>query len=401
MTVADDALASAARWVQDAQVALATVVGTSGSAPRQAGAAMVVAADGRIAGSVSGGCVEAAVVDLAEATLASGEPTLRTFGFAADDLFDVGLTCGGRIEVLVQRVGPDDGLADVAARVARGDAVAVVTVLEHPDPRRVGERLVVDGANHEAASADAASSEDGRRASGATGLRGALRDRAHAMLASGATGVVHCGPDGSPLASGVRAFVQTWTPPPRLVVLGAVDFARALAGAGRFLGYDVTVCDARPAFTTSDRFPDAHRVVVDWPHRYLDAEVAAGRIDARTVVCVLTHDARFDVPTLTRALRLPVAYVGAMGSRRTHRERLEQLRAAGVSCEELDRLHSPLGLDLGARTPEETAVSILAEVVAVRRGGTGRGLGDTDGPIHRRSGSAGGPGIDDAYLSRT
>ncbi|WP_370207738.1 XdhC family protein [Aeromicrobium sp.] len=377
MTVADDALASAARWVQDSPVALATVVGTSGSAPRQAGAAMVVAADGRIAGSVSGGCVEAAVVDLAEATLTSGEPTLRTFGFAADDLFDVGLTCGGRIEVLVQRVGLDDGLGDVAARVAAGDAVAVVTVLEHPDPRRVGERLVVDGATLEAVPADAAPA-----GSGATGLRRALQDRAQAMLASGATGVVHCGPDGSPLASGVRAFVQTWTPPPRLVVLGAVDFARARAGAGRFLGYDVTVCDARPAFTTGDRFPDAHRVVVDWPHRYLDAEVAAGRIDARTVVCVLTHDARFDVPTLTRALRLPVAYVGAMGSRRTHRERLEQLRAAGLTGEELDRLHSPLGLDLGARTPEETAISILAEVVAVRRGGTGRGLGDTDGPIH-------------------
>lgn len=377
MTVADDALASAARWVQDSPVALATVVGTSGSAPRQAGAAMVVAADGRIAGSVSGGCVEAAVVDLAEATLTSGEPTLRTFGFAADDLFDVGLTCGGRIEVLVQRVGLDDGLGDVAARVAAGDAVAVVTVLEHPDPRRVGERLVVDGATLEAVPADAAPA-----GSGATGLRRALQQRAQAMLASGASGVVHCGPDGSPLASGVRAFVQTWTPPPRLVVLGAVDFARALAGAGRFLGYDVTVCDARPAFTTGDRFPDAHRVVVDWPHRYLDAEVAAGRIDARTVVCVLTHDARFDVPTLTRALRLPVAYVGAMGSRRTHRERLEQLRAAGLTSQELDRLHSPLGLDLGARTPEETAISILAEVVAVRRGGTGRGLGDTDGPIH-------------------
>ncbi len=342
MTVADAALASAARWVQDSPVALATVVGTSGSAPRQAGAAMVVATDGRIAGSVSGGCVEAAVVD-----------------------------------------------------------VAVVTVLEHPDRRRVGERLVVDGATVDAAPAEAVRPDAATPASGATGLRRALQERAQAMLASGATGVVHCGPDGSPLASGVRAFVQTWTPPPRLVVLGAVDFARALAGAGRFLGYDVTVCDARPAFTTADRFPDAHRVVVDWPHRYLDAEVAAGRIDARTVVCVLTHDARFDVPTLTRALRLPVAYVGAMGSRRTHRERLEQLRAAGLTSEELDRLHSPLGLDLGARTPEETAISILAEVVAVRCGGTGRGLGDTDGPIHRRSGSAGGRGVDDAYLSRT
>lgn len=374
MTVADDALATAARWVQeDAPVALATVVGTSGSAPRQPGATMVVAADGRIAGSVSGGCVEAAVVDLAETTLVSGVPTLRTFGFAADDLFDVGLTCGGRIEVLVQRLDDVGSVTAVAEQVAAGSPVAVVTLLEHPDQDRVGERRVVAG--------DAPAEH--RRGSGASGLARALDDRARAMLTTGTTGEVHCGVDGSPLASGVRAFVQTWAPPPRLLVLGAVDFARALAGAGRFLGYDVTVCDARPAFTTADRFPDAHQVVVDWPHRYLDAEVAAGRVDARTVICVLTHDARFDVPTLTRALRLPVGYVGAMGSRRTHRERLEQLRAADVTDAQLARLHSPIGLDLGARTPEETALSIMAEVVAERRGGSGRGLGDTEGPIHR------------------
>lgn len=379
MTVADDALASAVRWLADGPVAVATVVGTSGSAPRQPGATMVVAADGRIAGSVSGGCVEAAVVDLAETTLASGVPTLRTFGFAADDLFDVGLTCGGRIEVLVQRLDDVEDVASVHDRVGSGRAVAVVTLLEHPDDARTGERLVVVD--------DAGEIADPDGTSGASGLGRTLVERARAMLAVGTTGEVHCGPDGSPLSAGVRAFVQTWTPPPRMIVLGAVDFARALAGAARFLGYEVTVCDARPAFTTAERFPDAHRVVVDWPHRYLDAEVAAGRVDARTAVCVLTHDARFDVPTLTRALRLPLAYVGAMGSRRTHEERLLQLRDAGTTEAELERLHSPIGLDLGARTPEETAVSILAEVVAVRRGGSGRGLGETDGPIHRSGAS--------------
>ncbi len=181
----------------------------------------------------------------------------------------------------------------------------------------------------------------------------------------------------------MQVFVWAFAPKPRMLVFGAIDFAAAVARVGSFLGYHVTVCDARPVFATTSRFPDADEVVVDWPHRYLAEEVEAGRIDARTVLCVLTHDPKFDVPVLQVALRLPeVAYVGAMGSRRTHDDRLDRLREAGVTEEELGRLSSPIGLDLGARTPEETAVSIAAEIIGKRWGGSGRSLATTGGRIH-------------------
>jgi xanthine dehydrogenase accessory factor len=181
--------------------------------------------------------------------------------------------------------------------------------------------------------------------------------------------------------------VASYAPKARMIVFGAIDFAAAVARVGTFLGYRVTVCDARPVFATRSRFPDADEVVVDWPHRYLGAEAEAGRIDERTVVAVLTHDPKFDVPVLEVALRLPVAYVGAMGSRRTHEDRMARLREAGLSQTELDRLSSPIGLDLGARTPEETAVSIAAEIVQLRWGGQGRRLGSLDGPIHHQGAS--------------
>jgi xanthine dehydrogenase accessory factor len=168
-----------------------------------------------------------------------------------------------------------------------------------------------------------------------------------------------------------------------MLVFGAIDFAAAVAHVGKFLGYQVTVCDARPVFATASRFPSADEVVVTWPHRYLAGEVEAGRVDERTVLCVLTHDPKFDVPLLEVALRLPaVAYIGAMGSRRTHHDRLERLRAAGLTEEELARLSSPIGLDLGARTPEETAISIAAEIIALQWGGRGDRLATLDGPIH-------------------
>jgi xanthine dehydrogenase accessory factor len=163
-----------------------------------------------------------------------------------------------------------------------------------------------------------------------------------------------------------------------MYVFGAIDFAAAVARVGSFLGYRVTVCDARPTFATRKRFPDADEVVVSWPHRYL----AETDVDPRTVVCVLTHDPKFDVPLLEIALRMPLAYVGAMGSRRTNADRLEQLRELGLIEGELNRLHAPIGLDIGARTPEETAISVAAEIVATRWGGTGAQLRRTDGPIH-------------------
>jgi xanthine dehydrogenase accessory factor len=178
-------------------------------------------------------------------------------------------------------------------------------------------------------------------------------------------------------------LVQTFAPPPRMLVVGAIDYAAATARIGAFLGYRVTVCDARPAFATPERFPDADEVVRAWPHTYLSGT----EVDERTVVCVLTHDPKFDIPLLVAALRTPAAYIGVMGSRRTHDDRVERLREEGVGDADLKRLASPIGLDLGARTPEETAVSIAAEIVAARWGGTGRPLSGLTGDIHRPSGA--------------
>ncbi|MGW0856872.1 XdhC family protein, partial [Streptomyces sp. NPDC002690] len=201
---------------------------------------------------------------------------------------------------------------------------------------------------------------------------------AGAMLAAGRTGAVTVGADGSRCGRPVTVLVESSVPPPRMIVFGAVDFASALTRAAAFLGYRVTVCDARPVFATAARFPEADEIVVDWPHRYL----ATAEVDARTVLCVLTHDPKFDVPLLKAALRLPVGYIGAMGSRRTHRDREAALRDEGVTEGELGRLHSPIGLDLGARTPEETALSIMAEIVAERHGGSGARLTGARTPIH-------------------
>ncbi|MGB8940406.1 MAG: XdhC family protein, partial [Streptomyces sp.] len=201
---------------------------------------------------------------------------------------------------------------------------------------------------------------------------------ARAMLDAGRTGTVEIGEDGSRCGQPLTLLVESSVPPPRMIVFGAIDFASALVRIGTFLGYRVTVCDARPVFATAARFPDADEVVVEWPHKYLERT----DVDGRTVLCVLTHDAKFDVPLLELALRLPVAYVGAMGSRRTHEERNKRLREVGVSELELARLRSPIGLDLGARTPEETALSIAAEIVANRRGGSGVSLTGAHTPIH-------------------
>jgi xanthine dehydrogenase accessory factor len=206
---------------------------------------------------------------------------------------------------------------------------------------------------------------------------------ARGLLAVGRSQCLSYGPIGERRGEGMRVFVQSFAPPPRMLVFGAIDYAAAVARIGGFLGYRVTVCDARPLFATPDRFPGAAEVIVDWPHRYLRREAQAGNLDSRTVVCVLTHDPKFDVPVLSLALRLPaLAYVGAMGSRQTHLDRLDRLRASGLTDCELSRLSSPIGLDLGGRTPEETAVSIAAEIVATRSGGSGARLRDLDQSIH-------------------
>ena len=275
-------------WHAGHAAGVATVVRIVDSAPRQPGAVIVVAPDGAVAGSVAGGCGEAAVYHLARDVIATGRPTRQRYGISADDAFAVGRS-------------------------------AVLTY----------------------------------------------------------------GPDGQRQDTGMEVFVAGHAPPPRMLVFGAIDFAAALAQQGALLGYRVTVCDAREVFATRARFPAAEEVVVDWPDRYLTAQAQQGAIDGRTVICVLTHYPKFDVPVLKVALRVPrVGYVGAMGSRRTHDDRLNRLRAEGVTDAELGRLCSPLGLDLGARTPQETAVSIAAEIIAHRWGRGGRPLTETDSRIH-------------------
>jgi xanthine dehydrogenase accessory factor len=360
--------------------AVASVVGVSGSAPRGPGAALAVSAAGEVVGSVSGGCVEGAVYELCRAALATGRPVLEHFGYSDEDAFAVGLTCGGSLDVFVHPV-PEPGrtaLAEALTAVAAGDPVAVVRVVDAPDGLSdlVGRTIVVGPGP----------------AASVTPLDAAAAAHARAMLDAGRTGRIVLAPDGSPCgpggaiaepgADGITFFVESYVPAPRLLIFGAIDFAAAVSRVGAFLGYRVTVCDARPVFATARRFPDADEVVVAWPHRYLDAEQSAGRLDGRTVVCVLTHDPKFDVPLLERALRLPLGYVGAMGSRRTHRDRLARLREAGLTPALLARLRSPIGLDLGARTPEETAVAIGAEIVAHRRGGGCLPLSASETPIH-------------------
>jgi len=359
-------------WHTGGTAGVATVVRTIRSAPRQPGAAMFVAPDGTVAGSVSGGCVEAAVYELANEVVASGRAELQRYGVTDDDAFAVGLTCGGIIDIFAEPMSRDTfpQLQAVADDIAAHRPIAVATVIAHPDQRRIGRRLVIG--QH---------AVDGSL--GSSRADAAVTDDARGLLAAGQSTVLSYGPDGQRQDTGMEVFVASHAPRPRMVIFGAIDFASALARQGAFLGYRVTVCDARPVFATAARFPGADEVVVAWPDRYLAEQAELGAIDSRTAICVLTHDPKFDVGALQVALRLPeVGYIGVMGSRRTHDDRVGRLRESGVTDAELDRLCSPIGLDLGARTPEETAVSIAAEIIAQRWGGGGRPLTGTDGRIH-------------------
>lgn len=363
------------RWVEQGRTfAVATVVAVGGSAPRQPGAALAVDQDGTAIGSVSGGCVEGAVYELCRQALDDGAAVRERFGYSDEDAFAVGLTCGGVIDILVTPVRADDParpvLAAALAASARGEAAALARITDGPAELLGRALLVRPDDSYEG-------SLGGHRELDRTAAA-----EARALLDAGRTGPVTIGADGSRCGRPVTLLVESSVPPPRMIVFGAIDFAAALVRAGKFLGYHVTVCDARPVFATRTRFPEADELVVEWPHRYLRSTT----VDARTVLCVLTHDAKFDVPLLETALKLPVAYIGAMGSRRTHLDRNERLREAGVTERQLARLRSPIGLDLGARTPEETALSIAAEIIADRRGGSGLPLTGAHTPIHHERG---------------
>jgi xanthine dehydrogenase accessory factor len=326
---------------------------------------MAVHPGGDVVGSVSGGCVEGAVYELATEVLATGEPVLQTYGISDDEAFSVGLTCGGILDILVRPLDrarrPE--FPGVAASIAAEEPVALATIVGGDGPLAAQVAVWAD------------------RVEGSLGTEGldvAVVDDARGMLAQGQTGIRHNGPHGERRQDEVAVFIESFAPPPRMLVFGAIDFAAAVARIGKYLGYRVTVCDARPVFATEKRFPDADEVVCDWPHRFL----ARTEVDERTVIAVLTHDPKFDVPLLEVALRTRARYIGAMGSRRTHDDRLARLRELGLADADLERLRSPIGLDLGARTPEETAVSVAAEIIGLRWGGSGRPLGDTDGAIH-------------------
>lgn len=328
-------------WLAEGRaVAMATLLAFERSAPRGPGAAMALNDAGEVAGSVSGGCVEGDLYERLGAVLASGESATADYGISDEQGFAVGLSCGGTIHVFVERLRAPAWWLE---RLAAPGPLALATVVAGP---HAGARLVV--------------AEDGGPPAGGSGdpaLDGAIVAAAGDMLARGRTGLVLDG----------TVFVASRAPQPRLFVFGAVEFSRALARAGRLLGYHVVVADARPVFATTERFPEADAVICRWPHEVL----AEAGLQPRDAVCVLTHDLKFDVPALKVALRSPAGYVGALGSRRTQARRREALLADGLTPAELDRLAAPIGLDIGGDTPAEFAVSVLAEIVALAHGRSG------------------------------
>ncbi|NHI16150.1 XdhC family protein [Microbacterium excoecariae] len=319
------------RRARGRRVAVVTVTHVARSAPRGLGAAMAVCDDGEIIGSISGGCVEGDAVELAHLVLADGRARTARFGFDDDTAHAAGLACGGQVDVLAHAV--DDALAAALAPAARGEATTI--------------------------GIDLATGE----------LAGHPELAAAALLRE------------TRLLAGARPVLAlSRAPRPRLILLGATEHAAALCRVATAAGYAVTVCDPWSVLATPERFPDAAEVRVDMPQ---DLLADPGPVDHRTAVVVLSHDTRLDVPSLAAALALPVGFVGALGARRTVGRRAELLAEAGVAAADIARIHSPLGLDLGGSSPEETAVSALAEILAARFGGSGLPLRDLDGPLHR------------------
>lgn len=429
-----DLMPSLAGWRPAAageRCAVATIITASGSVPRPPGTSMLVSESGQILGSLSGGCVEGAVVASALEVMADGGTRLESFGFSPEDAFAVGLTCGGQLEVHIQPLGGSAAGLGTLRTLAAGDPERPLALIRRIDSPAAVSGTGVTGSALGAAGTDAVA--DGQlpsavvvpepgsfRVAGSAEIAALLgldaldaEARQEALLAAaaqlepllcgGRTGLVRLAPPrgcgGVTSPKPVTLLVESRLPQARLLVFGANDFGAALVPAAKLLGYRVTLSDARPAFAAQERFAAADEVATDWPHRYLAAEAAAGRIDSRTVICVLTHDPKFDIPLLQEALGLDVAFVGALGSRSSHRQRIDGLLEAGVAPERLAGLHSPIGLDLGAVTPAEVAVSITAELIAARTGaGACTPLRDGTGPIHTLP--AGNAGTASAPLAR-
>jgi xanthine dehydrogenase accessory factor len=361
----------ALQWLDERRrVVAATLVETVGSAPLDPGAEMLVDDLQRIEGSVTGGCVEGALVQEAGEVLAGAPPRVATYGISNAQAAGVGLMCGGTVRVFVHELTAHrEALEAAAAAIDEERPVALATVLDGP-----------------AGGAKMAVTEDGVAGGlGVTELldRNVARD-ARGFLDEGRSAVRRYGAGGEEMGADLRVAIQAFASPPSMVIFGAIDFSAALAALADTVGYRVTIVDAREAFARSPRYAEHAEVVVDWPDRHL-----AGRtLGPRDAVLVFTHDPKFDEPALVAALASGAGYIGALGSRRTHADREERLRAAGVPEEELARISSPCGLDLGARTPAETAISILAEILALRaRRNAGR-LTHGSGSIHPRPAEA-------------
>jgi xanthine dehydrogenase accessory factor len=335
-------------WQRDGvAVGRAVVLRTYGSAPRLPGSNLLFTADGRIAGSVSGGCVEGATAQEIEHARLSGLSKVVHYGITDDVAWGVGLACGGALDVLVEPLVPNE----VAAAAAGPGGTVIVTPLPSTDDGAPpAPRLIFEAS---------------------TGLDGTTADaKTDQELVAAARDALLRGTSRTLEAGGREYFLEAFPVPPRLVIVGAVEIARALVKLARELGFTTIVSDGRPAFASRERFPDADELVVGWPDEVAQ-QIGLGPEDA---VVVLTHDAKFDEPALTEALHRGCRYVGAIGSRKTQKERRDHLRAAGLTDEELARIHGPIGLDLGGRAPAETALAILAEVVAARYAASGESL---------------------------
>ncbi len=337
---------------EGAELGRAVVVRTFGSAPRPEGASLVATSDGRLAGSVSGGCVEGAAVEEIGRARADGLSRVVRYGISNEQAWDVGLACGGTIDVLVEPLLRPEVVAAAAGR--GGEAVVIALPSGHGEAPAAPLTIAADGALNGTTGSDEADA--------------AIALAARDLLARGASGTVD--------AAGIAYFVEAFAPVPRLVIVGAVQVAMPLVRFARELGYATVVVDGRASFATRERFPDAGALIVGWPDEAAE-QIGLGPADA---VAVLTHDVKFDEPAIVAALARGCRYVGAIGSRRTQAERRARLRAAGVGEADLARLRGPIGLDLGGREPAETALAIMAEIVAERRRGSAAPLSAAERP---------------------
>jgi xanthine dehydrogenase accessory factor len=364
--------------------AIATLIGTYGSTPRAVGTSMLVTAGGEVSGSLSGGCVEGAVFEACQQAIVSGVPSRERYGFTGEDAFAVGLPCGGSLEVLIQPFyPPHPGQKFALESFAPAASSAAAALIRRIDNDEVSAIVVTNPLEFEPDDVStqllAMVGENSVASNAAAQLKTLIRTGQTAILS------LEIGKTGS---SGhlLELLVETRLPAPSLLMFGANDFSAALGKAASLLGFHVTLCDARAVFSTRAAFPFVDELITEHPDRYLRRIIEANTLDGRSAICVLTHDEKFDIPVLETALGLGIGYVGAMGSRRSHEHRFQSLRERGIDEGDLARLHSPIGLNLGAITPEEVAVSIVAEIIANRRGKPNTtSLSATHEPLHGQS----------------